>query len=89
MAKAKVSVTLDPKRLAQAQELFGATPLSQLIDVALDRLIVDELERRHASGYRRRPAGADEVAWAEVQRDQSQVADDIDWAHLYGLSQPG
>lgn len=88
MAKVKVSVTLDPVKLARARELVEVATLSQLLDMAIDRLIVDELERRHAGGYLAHPPEADEVAWAELARDPTQIADDVDWARLYGLSAP-
>jgi len=86
MAKTKVSVTLDPEKLAQARGLLGAATLSEVLDVALGRLITDELERRHIAGYLRRPLGEDEDAWAAVERDPTDIADDVDWAELYGVN---
>jgi len=88
MAKTKASVTVDPVKVAQARQLLGATTLSEVIDVALDRLIVGELERRHVAGYLRRPPEGDEEAWAEVERDPSEIADEVDWAGLYGVAPP-
>jgi len=78
-------VTLDPAKVAQARQLLGAATLSEVIDVALDRLIVGELERRHVAGYLRHPPEGDE-AWAETERDPSEIADDVDWAALYGVA---
>jgi len=89
MSKTKASVSLDPVKVAQVRELLGGLTLSQVIDIALERLIVGELERRHVAGYLRQPPDHDEVAWAEVERDPSGIADDVDWADLYGVSQPG
>ncbi len=89
MSKTKASVSLDPTKVAQARDLLGTATLSELIEVALDRLIVGELERRHADGYVRHPPEPDEDAWAEVDRDPSEVADDVDWARLYGVAEPG
>jgi hypothetical protein len=86
MSKTKASVSLDPAKVAQARELLGVPTLSELIDIALDRLIVDELERRHAAGYLRLPPDQDDNAWAEVQRESSGIADDVDWAGLYGVA---
>jgi len=85
MAKTKVSVTLDPDKVAQARGLLGAATLSHVLDVALDRLIVDELERRHVAAYVHRPPDEDDDAWANVERDPTEVADDVDWAALYGV----
>ena len=84
MPKAKASVTLDADKVAQARALVGSTTLSQLLDAALDRLIVAELERRHVAGYTRQPPRNDEQAWAEMPRDTSAIEDDVDWAALYG-----
>ena len=88
MAKTKVSVTLDPGKMAQAQELFDTSSLSELVDLALSRLIDQELERRHAAGYLRHPPGQAEAAWADVERGPDGIADDVDWAGLYGLTPP-
>lgn len=88
MPKTKASVSLDPVKVAQARELLGGPSLSEVIDVALERLIVGELERRHVAGYLRQPPEQDEDAWADVERDPSGIADDIDWADLYDLRPP-
>lgn len=85
MAKTKVSVTLDPAKLAQARALLETSTVSELIAVALDRLIVDELDRRHVAGYLRHPPDEDEDSWANAPRDPSEIADDVDWAALYGV----
>lgn len=84
----KVSVTVDPIKVAQARSLVGSATLSHVIDVALDRLIVSELERRHIAGYLVHPSQPDDDAWAEVERDSTEIADDVDWARLYGVSRP-
>jgi hypothetical protein len=75
MAKTKISVTVDPATLAQARALVGA----------LDRLIADELDRRHVAGYLERPPGEEENSLASLARDPAGVADDVDWAALYGV----
>lgn len=86
MAKAKVSVTLDPAKLAQARALLGAPTVSELLAVALDRLIADELDRRHVAGYLERPPGDDEDSLADARRDPTGIADHVDWAALYGVT---
>jgi hypothetical protein len=85
MAKTKISVTVDPATLAQARALVGAANVSELIAVALDRLIADELDRRHVAGYLERPPGEEENSLASLARDPAGVADDVDWAALYGV----
>ncbi|MGH9181435.1 MAG: hypothetical protein ACRDY5_06950, partial [Acidimicrobiales bacterium] len=56
--------------------------------VALDRLIGDELDRRHVAGYIRHPPDEGEDSWAGAPRDPSEIADDVDWAALYGVERP-
>lgn len=85
MAKDKVSVTLDASKVRHARELVGADSVSELLDLALSRLIEEELERRHVDGYVRRPPAADEMAWSQAPRDPAGIADDTDWAGLYGV----
>lgn len=85
MAKDKTSVTLDPLKVRLARELVPAASVSELLDLALTRLIDDELERRHVEGYLRRPAGKDEQAWAEMPREPGGIDDDTDWAALYDV----
>lgn len=88
MPRTKASVSLDPAKVAQARELLAGRTLSEVIDIALSQLIVGELERRHVAGYLRQPPELDEDAWAESERDPSGIADDVDWADLYGVSRP-
>ncbi|MGH9000829.1 MAG: hypothetical protein ACRDY7_15725 [Acidimicrobiia bacterium] len=85
MPKEKTSVTLDPVKVRRARELVPARSVSELLDLALARLIEGELEWRHVDGYLRHPPEGDELAWAERPRDAADVADDTDWAGLYGV----
>lgn len=78
-----MSVTLDPKTLEHARQLLPTTSVSELLDVALSRLIEDELERRHIDGYRKLPVDDEFRALARVERRPEQ--DDVDWAALYGI----
>ena len=88
MAKTKVSITVDPAKLAEARALLGAPTVSELIAVALDRLIATERNDRHVGGYLRQPPERDEDTWGAAPRDPSGVADDVDWAALYGVERP-
>lgn len=45
-ARTKVSATLTPERLKEAQKVTGTSNVSQLLDDALAALIERELERR-------------------------------------------
>lgn len=81
MAKSKLSVTLDPHRLERAQALVSVASVSELLDVALDRLIRTEEERQHVAGYILQPVGNDLMDLAQTTRDA--IVDDVDWAALY------
>ena len=83
--KDKLSVTVDRSKIDRARELVEVRSVSDLIDVALTRLIQDELERRHVDGYMRIPPGREEQAWADRTQASSDIADDVDWAGLYGI----
>jgi hypothetical protein len=82
MAKSKMSVTLDAGKVDRAQSFVRAASVSELLDVALERLIEDELERQHVDGYVRIPVGAELDEWAANRREPT-ADDDIDWAALY------
>lgn len=83
MAKSKISVSLDPDRLGQAQSLVAAGSVSELLDVALAHLIEEELERRHIEGYVSTPVDDETARWAQIAREP--LNDDVDWAALYGV----
>lgn len=85
MPKEKLSITVDRGKIDRARELVEARSVSDLIDVALTRLIQDELERQHVDGYVRRPPGLEERAWADRTQASPDLADDVDWAELYGI----
>lgn len=51
MSKRKVSATVSPDLLKQAQELIGSDNVSEVIDQALGALLERELERRWIQGY--------------------------------------
>lgn len=85
MAKVKHSVTIDPAKLAEARNLVRVSTLSELLDVALSRMIREEIERRHVEGYLKYPQTAADASWAELERDPTDIADHTDWAALYGV----
>lgn len=59
MAKKKISATLSPERIRQAQALTGSTNLSDLLEQGLAALVERELERRWFAGYEDQPPGDD------------------------------
>lgn len=70
MPKQKVSATISPERLRQAQALTGNGNVSEVLDQALEVLIERELERRWLEG--RGEAAADDLP-GEVPVDLSDV----------------
>ncbi len=83
MAKQKVTITLDRVKAQEARLLVGSASTSEVIDVALGRLIRAERLRRDIDAYRRLPPTDTDLLVA-LQADTSGMADDTDWEALYG-----
>jgi hypothetical protein len=81
VAKSKLSVTLNLETIEKARALVTVSSVSELLDVALERLIRTEEEAQHVAGYVRTPADADFITFAQTSRDA--ILDDVDWAALY------
>lgn len=82
MAKQKVTVTLDRAKADEARALVGSASTSEVIDVALDRLIRAERLRRDITAYRELPPTDVDVVLA-LSADTSGLADDTDWEAVY------
>jgi hypothetical protein len=82
MAKSKLSVSLDPSTMERARALVDVSSVSELLDVALHRLIETEEERRHIDGYVRVPDSGEFHGLATTPRKP--LNDDVDWGTLYG-----
>jgi hypothetical protein len=87
MAKEKVTITLDRAKAAQARALAGSTSTSEVIDLALERLIRAEQLRADIAAYRRMPPTDAEDVLADIG-DASGLSDDTDWETLYGADGP-
>jgi hypothetical protein len=84
--KDKVTITLDREKAAAARTLVGARSTSEVVDIALDRLVRVERLRRDVEAYRRLPPTAEERALSELA-DTTALHDDTDWAALYALGE--
>ncbi len=84
MAKEKATITLDRTKAEVARGLIGGRSVSQVIDVALGRLIRTEQLRRDVEAYSRRPPTADEIALADLPVCLDLDDDDIDYDADYG-----
>jgi hypothetical protein len=82
MAKDKVTITLDRSKAERARALVGASSTSEVIDVALERLIRAERLRRDVSAYRQAPPTPGELELA-LQTDAPSLDDDTDWEVIY------
>ncbi len=82
MAKEKVTITLDRAKADRARALLAARSTSEVIDLALDRLINAERLRRDIAAYRLVPPTGPEAAIA-LMADPSGLADETDWEALY------
>lgn len=82
MAREKVTITLDRAKAEAARGLVGAGSTSEVVDIALDRLLRTERLRRDVEAYRRTPPTEEERGLAEFA-DAAGLADETDWAALY------
>ena len=82
MAKEKVTITLDRSKADTARSLVGAASTSEIIDLALDRIIRAERLRRDLAAYRRVPPTDAELEIALLAQTAA-LDDDTDWAALY------
>jgi hypothetical protein len=82
MAKDKVTITLDRKKANDARSLVGASSTSEVIDIALERLIRAERKRMDVAAYRRLPPTKQEDDLA-LLGDVQALADETDWESLY------
>jgi hypothetical protein len=84
MAREKVTVTLDRRKIADARALIGGKSTSHVIDVALDRLLRAERLRRDIAAYRRQPVGPDETWASELPVELDLEDSDVDYERDYG-----
>ena len=82
MAKDKVTITLDRSKASDARALVGASSTSEVIDIALERLIRAERKRMDVAAYRRLPPTKQEDDLA-LLGDAQALADETDWESLY------
>ena len=84
MAREKATITLDRGKVEEARALTGTRTMSEVIDVALARLIKAEHLRRDVEAYTRQPLTADERTIADLPVELDLGDDDVDYEALYG-----
>jgi hypothetical protein len=84
MAREKATITLDRDKAAKARLLVGGRTTSEVIDIALERLIRSLELRRDIQAYLDRPATKDELALAELPVEFDLGDDEVDYDAVYG-----
>jgi Bacterial antitoxin of type II TA system, VapB len=84
MAREKATITLDRDKAAEARRLTGARSTSEVVDVALTRLLAVERLRRDVQAYIRRPPTNSELAIGDLPVAFDLDDADVDYDALYG-----
>jgi hypothetical protein len=84
MARQKATITLDRDKVDEARALTGSRTMSEVIDMALARLIRAEHLRRDVEAYTRQPLTAAELAIVDLPVEFDLGDDDVDYEALYG-----
>lgn len=84
MAREKVTVTLERQKVEEARALVHGRTMSDVIDLALDRLIRAERLRRDVAAYSRQPPDDDEPAMADLPAGLDLDDADVDYDAWYG-----
>lgn len=82
MGRSKVTITIDREKASNARILTGAESTSEVIDVALDRLIKAERLRLDIEAYRGQPPTIAETMLLNTAHTAG-LADETDWENLY------
>ena len=84
MARRKATITLDAVKAEEARALVGGRSISDVVDLALDRLVRSERLRRDVIAYRGQPLGEDELWVADLPVELDLDDQDLDYEKDYG-----
>lgn len=84
MARKKATISLDREKVDEARALVRGRSMSDVIDLALDRLIRAERLRHDVAAYQRLPLGEDELAVSDLPVALDLADDDVDYDSWYG-----
>jgi len=84
MAREKATITLDRAKAAEAQRLTGARSTSEVVDIALTRLLAVERLRRDVEAYTGQPLTDGELAVGDLPVSFDLDDADVDYDALYG-----
>lgn len=83
MAREKVTIMAERRKIERVRRLTGATSASDAIDRALDELLRLERIRRDIAAYAQHPPTLDEAAFGSYRPSNVEIADDTDWESVY------
>lgn len=84
MAREKATISLDRAKVEEARALVSGRSMSDVIDLALDRLIRFERLRHDVAAYGRQPITKDDSAWGDLPVALNLDDDDVDYGAWYG-----
>jgi hypothetical protein len=87
MVRQKATITLDRDKVARASSLVGGASMSEVIDLALERLIQAEELRGDVAAYMRQRLGDEELAFADLSVQFDLADEEADYEALYGKSE--
>jgi Arc/MetJ family transcription regulator len=80
----KTTVSIDRDTLSSASQLLGLTSTSEVVDIALDRLVRSERLLRDLRGYLATPPTEEALLLAELEVRFDLGDDDVDYDAVYG-----
>jgi hypothetical protein len=83
MARNKATITLDRAKVRDAMRLVEVQTMSEVIDLALDRLIRAERLRQDVAAYGRTPPSAADMALADMTVAFDLDDDEVDYESDY------
>jgi len=83
----KATITLDRDKVTRAGVLIGRKSMSDVVDVALERLIRSEELRRDVAAYMRQAPAQEEIDLGELPVRLDLADDDVDYEALYGAEE--
>lgn len=84
MARSKATIMLDRHKAEAARQLTGAASISDVLDVALDRVLQTAQLRRDIAAYGVQPLSVEELAVADLAVEFDLADDDVDYDAIYG-----
>lgn len=84
MAREKVTLTLDRLKVRAAMNLTASDTMSQVVDIALDRLIHTEQLRRDVAAYTKAPLDDEELELLRLPVRLDLDDDDVNYDAPYG-----